>query len=442
MKPAPHKYVILSAFVFVILAIHTGAANAQQVWVVDAAGGAGSNYTDIPPAIAAAVDGDTLLVRSGTYSPFAILQKALVVTADAGQAVSVQGTVTISNLTAAQRVCLRGINIAGSFTGAELQNNAGGVWLEKCNIGGANGASSGAGFGSHAVFASQSLNCLFTDCDFTGGAGAVFPQPSFADGLPGGDGILADHCNLYLYDCNVKGRRGGDAGLTSGTTTNGGGGGGGAKITNSTMFASGSLFQGGAGGNGHFSGLFVSLCGFGGDGGSGLLLGTSAWNNATILNCSFVGGPAGASSGGSQCVQFPPAAGQGTMIQTGTVTTYSGASRSFSLSSPVREQQNSTLQFSNGVAGELAIIIFADTFSPVDFPPYLGAFIPDLLTVDALSIGTIGGGGGLTAQVAVPALPPALQSLTFFVQSVFVDLNTGGVVLGPPSEITILDSAF
>jgi hypothetical protein len=41
---------------------------AQRTWVVDAANGAGTDFTDLPPALAAAADGDTILVRAGIYA--------------------------------------------------------------------------------------------------------------------------------------------------------------------------------------------------------------------------------------------------------------------------------------------------------------------------------------------------------------------------------------
>ena len=42
----------------------------QGTHIVDAAGGPGSNFLDIPPAVSAAASGDTILVRAGTYSGF------------------------------------------------------------------------------------------------------------------------------------------------------------------------------------------------------------------------------------------------------------------------------------------------------------------------------------------------------------------------------------
>ncbi len=43
-------------------------APAQRTWIVDAANGAGTDFTDLPPALTAAADGDTILVRAGTYA--------------------------------------------------------------------------------------------------------------------------------------------------------------------------------------------------------------------------------------------------------------------------------------------------------------------------------------------------------------------------------------
>src|SRR5262245_39605371 len=61
-------------------------APAQRTWIVNKSGGAGVDFTDIPPAIAAAAPGDTvraLGTSSTTYTPFT-LTKALTVETNAG----------------------------------------------------------------------------------------------------------------------------------------------------------------------------------------------------------------------------------------------------------------------------------------------------------------------------------------------------------------------
>ena len=61
-----------------------GSLAAQTVLVVDAAGGPGSQFTDIQPAIGAATDGTRILVRPGTYRGFTIVGKSLSVFGEPG----------------------------------------------------------------------------------------------------------------------------------------------------------------------------------------------------------------------------------------------------------------------------------------------------------------------------------------------------------------------
>ena len=51
----------------------------QTIWIVDAANGPGTNFTQLPPAVAAAQSGDTILVRPGNYRPFDVTGKALTI---------------------------------------------------------------------------------------------------------------------------------------------------------------------------------------------------------------------------------------------------------------------------------------------------------------------------------------------------------------------------
>jgi hypothetical protein len=49
------------------------------IWIVDASNGPGTNFTDLPAAVAAAANGDTLMVRNGVYRPFQVSGKALTI---------------------------------------------------------------------------------------------------------------------------------------------------------------------------------------------------------------------------------------------------------------------------------------------------------------------------------------------------------------------------
>ncbi len=66
----------------------------QNTWVVDDGGGPGVNFTDIPPAVAAAADGDILLVQPGTYSHFVLTGKGLRILGSGSSNTIVQNTGT------------------------------------------------------------------------------------------------------------------------------------------------------------------------------------------------------------------------------------------------------------------------------------------------------------------------------------------------------------
>lgn len=106
---------------------------AQTTWVVDAAGGAGSQFTDIQPAIDTAVDGDRILVRPGVYSSFRIDEESLSVLGETG--VALFGGLAVRNTASTQPVVLAGFAGLGPtpFLGANIENCAGRVLLEQMN---------------------------------------------------------------------------------------------------------------------------------------------------------------------------------------------------------------------------------------------------------------------------------------------------------------------
>src|SRR5688572_18660193 len=80
---------------------------AAGVLVVDASGGGA--FTDLPAAVAAAADGDILLLKSGAYTAPTIANKALDVVADTGASVVVQGPFAVTDLTATRAVTITGV---------------------------------------------------------------------------------------------------------------------------------------------------------------------------------------------------------------------------------------------------------------------------------------------------------------------------------------------
>lgn len=112
------------------------AATSAQTFVVDAGNGPGTNYTDLPTAVASVPSGSTLLVRAGSYAGFTLTQKQLAVRGIG--AVNVTGTCTVQSTQAPQTVELRGLAWPTSRSGTTqlaCMNCAGLVQLENLSLG-------------------------------------------------------------------------------------------------------------------------------------------------------------------------------------------------------------------------------------------------------------------------------------------------------------------
>jgi hypothetical protein len=98
-----------AAFVLLVLAAATAA---QRTFIVDAAGGAGSDFRTIQPALDAAAHGDLILVRLGTYAEDLLITKGVRLVGEAGARVEkpVAGpSVRISSLPAGRKLVLQGL---------------------------------------------------------------------------------------------------------------------------------------------------------------------------------------------------------------------------------------------------------------------------------------------------------------------------------------------
>ncbi|HZN41781.1 MAG TPA: hypothetical protein VFD82_23455 [Planctomycetota bacterium] len=136
-------------------------AAATQTFIVDSASGPGTNFTDIPPAVAAVPDGAVLLVRPGNYSQFTIDGKSLAVLGEPGAAVASALGPTIVNLLPHQAVVLRALDLAsplgsGFPVGVTCLNNQGVVRL----------ASLRTAPGLHGLSVQQCDSVFVDDCTF------------------------------------------------------------------------------------------------------------------------------------------------------------------------------------------------------------------------------------------------------------------------------------
>jgi hypothetical protein len=167
----------------------------QTTWVVDAAAGPGSHFTDLPAAIAAAADGDTILVRAGSYSAFTIASKALAIRGAGAGVTIVNGPSHSVAATPTGGVNLfAGLSIRGDVTASQLAR----VELLDCIVVGRDATLSG----SAALWVTQS-ELFALRCQFTGGN--VLGPASGLGQTYAGTAVTLQQSSFAAYDCDLSG---------------------------------------------------------------------------------------------------------------------------------------------------------------------------------------------------------------------------------------------
>ncbi|MBL9077290.1 MAG: hypothetical protein JNL08_07300 [Planctomycetes bacterium] len=173
-------------------------------WIVDAANGPGTNFLDLPAAIAAASDGDTILVRAGTYSPFTITGKNLQIRGAGAAATLVDALVAgagpahaISASPDGIGSVLAGLRIRG---GLQLHGQAN-VTLLDCVLQGTDAVQQGG----LALSVIQSSVAWAQGCRFEGGSGLPFSLPPGVTPINGGPAVVVYQGRLAASDCDFVG---------------------------------------------------------------------------------------------------------------------------------------------------------------------------------------------------------------------------------------------
>lgn len=181
--------------------------SAQTIWTVDASGGAGSQFTDIPTAVATASAGDTVIVRPGNYIGFTV-DKPIHVLGQPGATITAPGpieAIQIENIPANTDCTVAGLTVDSlSFTGSvEIVNCAGRVLVDNVHEG------PSATFGPNIT---NSGRVWFSDCTFLRGVSATGSDVSLYDctvrgasSLSGSPGLIVGGGSAVLSRCDVQG---------------------------------------------------------------------------------------------------------------------------------------------------------------------------------------------------------------------------------------------
>ncbi|MFG0319136.1 MAG: hypothetical protein ACF8XB_17820 [Planctomycetota bacterium JB042] len=422
------------AFVGLVALVAFVPGASASVLVVDGAGGA--PYSSIQAAVAAAVDGDVVLVRSGVYGAVRVEKKGVSIVADAGALVEVAGGIHLVDTLVEHRIVLRGLVGRGAFQvpgavpeGLRLTVARGPVRVEECVFVGADGISFSVDSpGAAGVRADVALDLSLARCDATGGDGG----DAFTGGpySAGGHGIVAAASKVSLHDCVLTG------GVPPNADDLGDGapGGHGALVLEkgsatlpTTFFAAGTAFVG-------TNGSVDQLCFISGDGGDGAHL-DGALVVARFLDCDFSPGVQGT------CGIFGTDGVDVDAVNGADGAKLPGASRTVAASSPVRELATLTLDLDAASADACFLLVSAGALWQLELatsgvlltaPPWIGGLVP---------LGVAPGSGAFSLGIPVPLLPAGVDHVTVHLQGVFADPG-GGWWVGGPATPLVLDAAF
>ena len=179
----------------------SAAAPGGDVLVVDKNAGP---YFTLGSAIAAAADGDTLLLKDGVHNGAVIDGKSLVLTAEPDGKVTVSQNLHVRNLAADQTVVLHGVKIitqAPWYFSLKGTDNDGTLWLDDCRfvnspfIAGPNPPP------LHPVVELQSCaRVVFNRCVIKGAPGTSGQLPGVIDSTAG---VEAVDSTLVFYDLSL-----------------------------------------------------------------------------------------------------------------------------------------------------------------------------------------------------------------------------------------------
>lgn len=415
-----------------------GAASAQTTWTVDDDGPA--DFSDLPAAVAAAADGDTLIVRQGSYEEIVLNGKGLTIIGEGDVNVTGGGIFTpavpsldVSNLNSNQRLVVRNLDFLGATISDDglritrIEDCAGPVLLEDCSV--------------STVFQTgypmEAENCdslTLVRCFVLGGVSFIDTSTGSVLGNVSFTAVSVRDCQIAVYDSLLQGSRGRAAFYFNGQLVPPTAPGHGLRVIDSSFLVVGSELRGGDAG----STLGSTECIPGGDGGAGLSV---ASNSGTPPGGTHQGSLlAGGLGSAGTCGMTNGQDGADVDDPFGITTLWPGIARKSGITSPVVEGGVATLDF-EGVPGDPVVALYGPGL--LQAFPYLPE--PTLLHValpfELLFLGAVPPGGNGSINFTMPQLDPGVQSVTLFVQVAQIGAPLA-TYEGGPSALTVLSSSL
>lgn len=401
-------------FAAIFLLLASAASSQGTVWIVDTVPGA--DFATLLPAVQAAQDGDTIVVRRvaiGPFGPFetvTIEGKGLSIVVAPGSNFPGIEAVTIRGLAADQSVTVQGLGVRRGYL---LDECDGQVWLERCASGG------GEAFAPIQVFDSD-------DVVLVSGGFTINPPFGAAPGDPMQNGLRVINSSVACFDTLIRGN----------------GGGPGIFATNSTLHLESCEVSGGwgrFGENGDFG--TGCCCTSGQDGGVGLRL--SSGSTCRVRATSIVGGPGGlggSNPGGGDCSDGAP----GASLDVPSGNTYAelfGIERSVRVPSPVSESGSAALLFEGGSGDLTFLLITRDPLRLSLDVPYAGELFFDP-AFGVFPVGVLDANGTLVFGLTAPPPVAPFAALELTAQALYFHATTGLPSVSAPSRAVFLDAAL
>jgi len=411
------------------LLVLAAAPATAQVRIVTAPGAPG--FATIGEAVAAAVDGDMLIVGLGNYPGFTIDGKALSVFAVADVGVTIGGTIEVKNLSAQQTVVVRDLDAAGvsrypvSDPALRITACAGTVRIESSSLSGGGGfpptSSMPFGTGGAGVSISNSAGVAFSSVLISGGKGASASVGAWGSGQ-GGSAVDAINAHFSCFNSTLFGGKGGDGPTTGGTGNHG------IDAQSTSFFFSGGSVWGGRGGDAVAPGGFT----YGGQGGNGIELNGGL---GTLLGASIYPGY------GGTCITFPPDCNgdDGVAINPpGGCTTLPGAARALKSATGIASDESVVPLTLNGIPGDALFVITSQQPAYIVGVNWGGVWLLPLPMATSVSRhGTVPTSGLLQFSLRTPNVT---RSMPVYMQGLVIPMS-GPAVSTSPVHLALLDRA-